>query len=136
MFDFVDFQKETAFSRLSFPHQKALGYCVGVILFRACVRGGGNFACWHWTKTFLVESEAVRINRLKSTAEELLAEEQAGVRAGRSTVEQIFKPIPNLRFADDIDLIDGISSERAGAYGRSTWAKTCQRMVPVPLRAK
>ena len=32
----------------------------------------------------------VILNRLKSKAEELLAEEQAGFRAGRSTVEQIF----------------------------------------------
>ena len=30
------------------------------------------------------------LNRLKTKAEELLSEEQAGFRAGRSTVEQIF----------------------------------------------
>ena len=33
----------------------------------------------------------VILNRLKAKTEELLAEEQAGFRSGRSTVEQIFK---------------------------------------------
>uniref|UniRef100_UPI003AF68984 reverse transcriptase domain-containing protein n=1 Tax=Thiolapillus sp. TaxID=2017437 RepID=UPI003AF68984 len=32
------------------------------------------------------------LNRLKSQAEKIIAEEQAGFRAGRSTTEQIFNP--------------------------------------------
>ena len=33
------------------------------------------------------------LNRLKPQAEEIIAEEQAGFRAGRSTTEQIFNPV-------------------------------------------
>ena len=32
----------------------------------------------------------ITLNRLKSQAEKIIAEEQAGFRAGRSTIEQIF----------------------------------------------
>ena len=40
----------------------------------------------HWSKVML----KVILNRLKPQAEEIIAEEQAGFRAGRSTTEQIF----------------------------------------------
>ena len=42
----------------------------------------------------------VILNRLKPQAEEIIAEEQAGFRAGRSTTEQIF----NLRILCEKDL--------------------------------
>ncbi|KAH3859533.1 hypothetical protein DPMN_102350 [Dreissena polymorpha] len=53
--------------------------------------------CCNWTNKFVVESEAVRINRLTNTAEELLAEEQVGFRAGlgaqwnRSSSNQVLR---------------------------------------------
>ena len=39
---------------------------------------------------FIIIATPVIVNRLEAKAEELLAEEQAGFRPGRSTVEQIF----------------------------------------------
>ncbi|KAH3859487.1 hypothetical protein DPMN_102304 [Dreissena polymorpha] len=46
-------------------------------------------SCCNWTNKFLGESEAMRINRLKRAAKELLAEEQAGFRAGGTYLQVI-----------------------------------------------
>ena len=68
------------------------------------------------------------LNRLQPQAEEIIAEEQAGFRAGRSTTDQIFNPrifcekylrniggrlITNFRFADDI-VVNAEEEEEAG----------------------
>ena len=51
--------------------------------------------CWNYRTTILISHPSkvmlkIVLNRLKPQAEKIIAEEQAGFRAGRSTTEQIF----------------------------------------------
>ena len=83
-----------------------------------------------------------RLNRLKPQAEEIIAEEQAGFRAGRSTTEQIFnlskrkRGRQKKRWEDNITewtRIDFASSTRA-AENRSRWKGIVANSSVVPRR--
>ena len=69
----------------------------------------------------------VILNRLKPQAEEIIAEEQAGFRAGRSTTEQIF----NLRILCEKDHTgsSSISKKPLIEYGMQPYGPPCRSTI-------